>query len=185
MANDKRVLTDAEKAALREQKIAKQLELEKEATEEIGRRLEAGEITYDDAHGFVDPADAAKLNTPPQAAPDRSAAQITVGRRPGDAKRVDDIQRRKELQKYYNSERKVIVNLSPMYAPYFGKTMPLCLNNCYVYVPVDGYNYELPESFADIVLERRMKQDVIIKRQLGMADYRNNLESSPGQLQFF
>ena len=176
MAEETKELTPEEKEARRAAKLARMAAAAEEKSAELKEKADAGELMYSTADGFK------TMDQPaPQTMPERP---ITVERRPGDASRVSEIQRRKELQIKYRAEPKVLISISPMYAPYVGTKMCLALNNCYIYVPADGNNYPVPLSFADLWMERRIHLDSQIKLALGMANTQNNLEYTPGEITF-
>lgn len=93
--------------------------------------------------------------------------------------------RRRELIKYYTSETKVKVQVSPMYRPYFGNIMPVVLNGISIYVPIDGNVHSVPKSFANEIERRRKAIDTILLKQRRMSEVQSNFESTPGELQLF
>jgi hypothetical protein len=109
------------------------------------------------------------------------ALSPTVERHEGDARSVE-VSRRKQLIRLYKAEAKVGITVSPLYAPYVGRVMPLYLNGIYVAVPADGASYLVPESFADMWDERRLALDAIIKKKEGMANVAGNVEKTPGEI---
>lgn len=176
MAEEKRELTPEERELRRAAKRAQAEKMADLTVEELKRKADAGELVYNDEVGF---------RTTDQPAPQTGTPEpITVARRPGDANRQSEIQKRKELQLKYRNQEKVLISISPMYAPYVGTKMCLALNNCYTYIAADGNNYAVPVDFADLWQERRMHLDKQIKLALGMADTRNNLEYTPGEIDF-
>lgn len=90
--------------------------------------------------------------------------------------------RKKALHKKYAAEKKVSVTLAPSYANHFGRVMFVTINGISVAVPVNGMNYDVPETFAIEVNRRRLAIDEIERKQKAMANISDNLESSPGQL---
>lgn len=90
---------------------------------------------------------------------------------------------KRDLANQYKNEEKVPVMVSPLYQPYFGKVMDVNLNGISIFLPIDGTTHLIPRTFADEVYERVYKVDNIIKKQRRMADIRENVESSPGELQ--
>ena len=81
----------------------------------------------------------------------------------------------------YKNEKKVPVQGSPMYRPYFGNNMPIILNGIAIYVPLDGQQYEIPESFAAIFLDRISRIDEQINMRKQMAAISDNIESYAGE----
>ena len=81
----------------------------------------------------------------------------------------------------YKEEKKIPVQGSPMYRPYFGNNMPIILNGIAIYVPLDGQQYEIPESFAAIFLDRISRIDEQINMRKKMAAISDNIESYAGE----
>ena len=81
----------------------------------------------------------------------------------------------------YKNEKKVPVQGSPMYRPYFGNNMPIILNGIAIYVPLDGQQYEIPESFAAIFFDRISRIDEQINMRKQMAAISDNIESYAGE----
>lgn len=99
------------------------------------------------------------------------------------AKKVEGLeQSRSLLATEYKNEKQVKVQGSPMYAPWFGKNMPIVLNGIAIYVPLDGQGYNIPESFAAIFNERISLIDEQERRRKAMANVQANLESYAGEL---
>jgi hypothetical protein len=91
----------------------------------------------------------------------------------------------KNLVNVYKNEKKVPVRVAPSYARYFGRVMRVAINGISVAVRCDGSTVNLPESFAAEVLRRMYEMDKYDLRLNKMARVEHNLESSPGQLNFF
>ena len=81
----------------------------------------------------------------------------------------------------YKNEKKVPVQGSPMYRPYFGNNMPIILNGIAIYVPLDGQQYEIPESFAAIFFDRISRIDEQINMRKQMAAISDNIEAYAGE----
>jgi len=88
---------------------------------------------------------------------------------------------RKSVAVTYKNEKKVAVQGSPMYRPYFGNNMPIIINGVAVYVPLDGQQYEIPESFAAVFLDRISRVDEQIRVRKQMASVSENSESYAGE----
>jgi hypothetical protein len=88
---------------------------------------------------------------------------------------------RKKVSEVYKKEKKVAVQGSPMYRPYFGNSMPIILNGVAVYVPLDGQQYEIPESFAAVFLDRISRIDEQINMRKQMAAVSENVETYAGE----
>lgn len=91
----------------------------------------------------------------------------------------------KNLVNVYKNEPKVPVRVAPSYAKYFGRVMRVAINGISVAVRCDGNTVQLPESFAAEVMRRMSEMDKYELRQSKMANVTRNLETSPGQLNFF
>lgn len=87
----------------------------------------------------------------------------------------------RRLVDYYKGEKKVPVQGSPMYRPYFGNNMPIILNGIAVYVPLDGQQYEIPESFAAIFMDRISRIDEQINMRKRMSAISENIEAYAGE----
>ena len=88
---------------------------------------------------------------------------------------------RKSVAVTYKNEKKVAVQGSPMYRPYFGNNMPIIINGVAIYVPLDGQQYEIPESFASVFLDRISRVDEQIRVRKQMASVSENSESYAGE----
>ena len=88
---------------------------------------------------------------------------------------------RKSVAITYKNEEKVAVQGSPMYRPYFGNNMPIIINGVAIYVPLDGQQYEIPESFAAVFLDRISRVDEQIRVRKQMASVSENSESYAGE----
>ena len=88
---------------------------------------------------------------------------------------------RKSVAVTYKNEKKVAVQGSPMYRPYFGNNMPIIINGVAIYVPLDGQQYEIPVSFAAVFLDRISRVDEQIRVRKQMASVSENSESYAGE----
>lgn len=88
---------------------------------------------------------------------------------------------RRKVSEGYKHEKKVTVSGSPMYRPYFGNNMPIIINGVAVYVPLDGQQYEIPESFAAVFLDRISRIDEQINMRKQMSAVSENVESYAGE----
>lgn len=88
---------------------------------------------------------------------------------------------RRSVAVTYKNEKKVAVQGSPMYRPYFGNNMPIIINGVAIYVPLDGQQYEIPESFAAVFLDRISRVDEQIRVRKQMASVSENSESYAGE----
>ena len=98
------------------------------------------------------------------------------------SKKVNGLEEtRKSVAVTYKNEKKVAVQGSPMYRPYFGNNMPIIINGVAIYVPLDGQQYEIPESFAAVFLDRISRVDEQIRVRKQMASVSENSESYAGE----
>ena len=98
------------------------------------------------------------------------------------SKKVNELEEtRKSVAVTYKNEKKVAVQGSPMYRPYFGNNMPIIINGVAIYVPLDGQLYEIPESFAAVFLDRISRVDEQIRVRKQMASVSENSESYAGE----
>ena len=84
--------------------------------------------------------------------------------------------RQRQLADYYKGQDKVVVQISPMYKPYFGNSMEISLNGIPIYVPCDNKRYEIPKSYAMEVNGRIRRVDAQINRESRMSDVRKNFD---------
>ena len=85
------------------------------------------------------------------------------------------------LVAHYKNEKKIPVQGSPMYRPYFGNNMPIIINGIAIFVPLDGQQYEIPESFAAIFFDRITRIDEQINMRKQMAAISDNIEAYAGE----
>ena len=86
-----------------------------------------------------------------------------------------------KLVEHYKNEQKIPVQGSPMYRPYFGNNMPIIINGIAIFVPLDGQQYEIPESFAAIFFDRISRIDEQINMRKQMAAVSDNIEAYAGE----
>lgn len=95
---------------------------------------------------------------------------------------VNDLQtRRRKLADRYKNEKQVEISISPMYRPYFGNTMPVLVNGIGIYVPINGQQYKVPETFAAIIKERISNIDEQMRVRNQMANVQANIEAYAGE----
>lgn len=87
----------------------------------------------------------------------------------------------RKLVDVYKKEKKVPVQGSPMYRPYFGNNMPIIINGIAIFVPLDGQQYEIPESFAAVFFDRITRIDEQINMRKQMAAISDNVEAYAGE----
>ncbi len=92
---------------------------------------------------------------------------------------------RRDLARVYKSEDKVMMYLSPTYQAYLGRVLQVMVNGITIAFPVDGQAYEIPKTFAEEIVRRRLAIDAIITKTSGMANVSNNFEQTPGGLKLF
>ena len=93
--------------------------------------------------------------------------------------------RSKKLHARYKAEEKVAMYLSPMYRPYFGNVMRVMINGISIFFKVDGSTQQIPKTFADEIVSRRLAIDNMLTAQNRMSNIAQNTESSPGELNLF
>ena len=90
---------------------------------------------------------------------------------------------RKALAKIYVNEKKVPVTISPFYAPYLGRVVPVLVNGIRVDIPADGRTYQINETHAGEIVAKIRKIDELMNRQKKAGDVSNNYERNIGELQ--
>lgn len=103
-----------------------------------------------------------------------SRAQATIVRKE---------QERKNLASFYLKEKKIPVTVSPFYAPYLGRVVPVLVNGIRVDIPADGRTYQINETHAGEVIAKIRKIDNLIARQKRASNVSDNFESNIGELQ--
>ena len=94
-------------------------------------------------------------------------------------------QKIKKLSKTYKEMEKETVVVSPMYRNYFGNSLHVAINTKTIYIPCDGTSYLVPKIFADRAREMITKVDEFILKKGRLGNISANVESTPGELQFF
>ena len=92
---------------------------------------------------------------------------------------------RKQFAKSMREQETVSISISPLYRPYFGRTMAVTINGASVYIPCDGKTYKVPKMFADEIKVRISNQDELFAKKRKLSDIASNFESSPGELRIF
>ena len=59
------------------------------------------------------------------------------------------VRNQENLANKYRSQEKVPVQVSPLYRPYFGNVMKVCINGISIYMPIDNTVHYVPKTFAD------------------------------------
>lgn len=96
---------------------------------------------------------------------------------------VKETQRR-TLVKTYLSEKKIPVTISPLYAPYLGRVVPVLVNGIRVDIPADGRTYQINSTHASEVIAKIRRIDDLLARQKKAGDITNNVERNIGELKF-
>lgn len=91
---------------------------------------------------------------------------------------------RKQLVKTYLSEKKIPVTISPLYAPYLGRVVPVLVNGIRVDIPADGRTYQINSTHASEIIAKINRINTMLARQKRAGDVSNNVESNIGELQF-
>jgi len=99
--------------------------------------------------------------------------------------KINERQLQQTMAQMYKKEPLVEVAISPLYANEFSRNMPVSLNGVRINIPVDGRPYKIPKSFAMEVQQRIALANEKFKRLNRMADVRNNIERTPGELKLF
>lgn len=103
--------------------------------------------------------------------------------------KVENVQtvelKRRALLQHYKNEDTISVNISPMYAKYFGKVMTVSIQGITVAIPCDGKTRKYNKTHAIEALSRLRKIDASITRKERMKDIVNNVETSPGEIKFY
>lgn len=112
-------------------------------------------------------------------APSLPATEANANRRV----QVKETQRR-ALVKIYLSEKKIPVTISPLYAPYLGKIVPVLVNGIRVDIPADGRTYQINSTHASEIIAKIRRIDNLLARQKKAGDVSNNVERNIGELKF-
>jgi hypothetical protein len=112
-------------------------------------------------------------------APSLPAPEANANRRV----QVKETQRR-ALVKIYLSEKKIPVTISPLYAPYLGKIVPVLVNGIRVDIPADGRTYQINSTHASEIIAKIRRIDNLLARQKKAGDVSNNVERNIGELKF-
>lgn len=96
---------------------------------------------------------------------------------------VKETQRRSLVKKYL-SEKKIPVTISPLYAPYLGKVVPVLVNGIRVDIPADGRTYQINSTHASEVIAKIRRINEMLARQKKAGDVSNNVERNIGELKF-
>lgn len=92
---------------------------------------------------------------------------------------------RRDLRLRYEKEEKVSTSVSPLYKPYFGNVMSVCVNGITIRFPIDGSVHKIPATFSAEIRSRVMAIDASNEKATRMADVKSNAESYPGELKMF
>lgn len=116
-----------------------------------------------------------------------SEPEATKGKtEPAKVENVQTVElKRRALLQHYKNEDTISVNISPMYAKYFGKVMTVSIQGITVAIPCDGKTRKYNKTHAIEALSRLRKIDASITRKERMKDIVNNVETSPGEIKFY
>ena len=89
--------------------------------------------------------------------------------------------RRRELQKHYNTEERVTIMGSPAYQKFFGRTMAISINGVAIFVPLDGQQYKIPKTYAEVFMTRLADVDETIRLRKSLANIQQNNEAYAGE----
>ena len=98
---------------------------------------------------------------------------------------ADVDKKQKSLLQVYKSETLVPVRIAPSYAKYFGSVMRVSINGIVVSVKCDGKTVQVPETYATEIYRRMANMDAYDLKTSKMANVRENLDVTPGSLNFF
>lgn len=96
---------------------------------------------------------------------------------------VKETQRRTLVKKYL-SEKKIPVTISPLYAPYLGRVVPVLVNGIRVDIPADGRTYQINSTHASEIIAKIRRINNMLARQKKVGDVSNNVERNIGELKF-
>ena len=96
---------------------------------------------------------------------------------------VKETQRRSLVKKYL-SEKKIPVTISPLYAPYLGRIVPVLVNGIRVDIPADGRTYQINSTHASEIIAKVRRINNMLARQKKVGDVSNNVERNIGELKF-
>ena len=96
---------------------------------------------------------------------------------------VKETQRRTLVKKYL-SEKKIPVTISPLYAPYLGRVVPVLVNGIRVDIPADGRTYQINSTHASEIIAKIRRINNMLARQKKAGDVSNNVERNIGELKF-
>ena len=118
-----------------------------------------------------------------EVAPATKAKPKNVTQRQYDVAEAD--RKQKSLLQVYRGENLVPVRIAPSYAKYFGSVMRVSINGIVVSVKCDGRTVQVPETFATEIYRRMANMDAYDLKTSKMANVQQNLDVTPGSLNFF
>lgn len=99
---------------------------------------------------------------------------------------INDLDRKQiSLLQVYRNEELIPVRIAPSYAKYFGSVMRVSINGIVVSVKCDGRTVQVPKTFATEIYRRMDNMDAYELKTSKMANVRENLDVTPGSLNFF
>lgn len=114
--------------------------------------------------------------------PNKKQTELSEALKEQSVKIAQAVRNQDNLANKYRSEEKVPMQVSPLYRPYFGNVMKVCINGISIYMPIDNTTHYIPKTFADEIHSRVKAIDAIMKKQDKMANISGNLETTPGEL---
>lgn len=118
-----------------------------------------------------------------EVAPATKAKPKNVNTKQYDVAEAD--KKQKSLLQVYRGEHLVPVRIAPSYSKYFGSVMRVSINGIVVSVKCDGRTVQVPETFATEIYRRMANMDAYELKTSKMANVRENLDTTPGSLNFF
>ena len=118
-----------------------------------------------------------------EVAPATKAKPKNVPQKQYDVADVD--KKQKSLLQIYRGEKLVPVRIAPSYAKYFGAVMRVSINGIVISVKCDGRTVQVPETFATEIYRRMSNMDAYELKTSKIANVQQNLDVTPGSLNFF
>lgn len=89
---------------------------------------------------------------------------------------------RKKLYDVYDKEEKVLVTVSPFYAPFLGNNVMISVQGISVYVPANGQPFKIPKTHAGLLYQSIAQIDARQLKLNRMANVQQNFEPTAGAM---
>lgn len=89
---------------------------------------------------------------------------------------------RKKLFEVYDKEEKILVTVSPFYAPFLGNNVMISVQGISVYVPANGQPFKIPKTHAGLLYQSIAQIDARQLKLSRMANVQQNFEPSIGAM---